>query len=306
MNPEGQATPTPTPSPPPPTPPTPGASTATAQTIQTNPKILQSAMKNPTDGFEKLQKQGSGSPRGSLRFLLPRQFVKAREVGIGDEEGGNAGRVMCEEDEYSDGRNDDDSDEEISQRSLLGSRRGIERRKRLGGGVGRGTREGWWRNWTGTLALWVVLIVLGSAMGFVFVENAEEEIPMPEGPGSSEGKRFFSLMPIIGWDPEKEVVGPVAMEEFMFEDSAELMKRGIDLHKREVPDDARWLYDAQDPSYDLVPSNATDRDKLVESRNGAVSSDVEICSEAGVGLMKRGGNAVDAVIGESPGLFCLA
>ncbi|KAF8423563.1 gamma-glutamyltranspeptidase [Tirmania nivea] len=71
----------------------------------------------------------------------------------------------------------------------------------------------------------------------------------------------------------------------------------LDLHKREVPDDAKWLYDAQDPSYDLVSDNVTDRDKLIESRNGAVSSDVEICSNIGVGLMKKGGNAVDAIIG---------
>ncbi|KAF8466699.1 gamma-glutamyltranspeptidase [Kalaharituber pfeilii] len=36
---------------------------------------------------------------------------------------------------------------------------------------------------------------------------------------------------------------------------------------------------------------------MIESRNGAVSSDVEVCSKIGVELMKKGGNAVDAVIG---------
>jgi len=318
MDPEVQALSTPTPPIPPeaqalPTPaPTPGASSSAIQTIQANPKVLQSAMKTPTDGIEKLQKPGSESLKGSLRFLLPGPVFCVGEVGVGDEEEGNGSRVGCGEEGCS-SDDDDDDDEEVSERSLLGSRRGIERRKRrwigkrgCGNSVGaRGTREGWWRDWRGALALWVVIIVLGSAMAFVFVENAEDEGPMPgdSGQGSSEGKRFFSLMSIMGWGSEKQEVGSMALD-----DSMKLMERGVDflevleleldLHKREVPDDAKWLYDAQDPSYDLVPDNATDRDKLIESQNGAVSSDVEICSETGVGLMKRGGNAVDAVIGE--------
>ena len=306
MDPEGQALSAPTPPAPleaqaltTPTP-TPGASSSTIQTVQTNPRILQSAMKTPT---EKLQKQGSESPKGSLRFLLPGPVFCVREGGIGDEEEEDGNRVGCEDGECS-----SDDDEGLSQRSLLGSRRGIKRRKRREiGRRGWKTGRGWWRDWREALALWIVLIVLGSAMGFVFLENAEEEIPMPGDPGqgSSEGKRLFSLMSILGWGSEKQEVGPMVLE-----DSMKLMGRGVDfvealeleldldLHKREVPDNAKWLYDAQDPSYDLVPDNATDRDKLIESRNGAVSSDVEICSETGVGLMRRGGNAVDAIIGE--------
>ena len=288
-----------------------GASSSIIQTMQTNSKILQSAMKTPTGGIGKLQKRGSVSSKGSLRFLLPGPAVKVRQVEA--EEGGYGNRVSCGEVGCSDedGDSDNDNDEEVSQRSLLGSRRGIERRKRRGwrGGVGgRETGQRRWRDWRGTLVLWVVLIALGSAMGFVFVENAEE-ISMPEGPGqgSSEGKSFFPLMSVMEWGSERQE--SMALEKFLLEDSMKLMEGGagfleameldLDLHKREVPDGAKWLYDAQDRSYDLVPDNTTDRDKMIESRNGAVSSDVEICSETGVGLMKRGGNAVDAVIGES-------
>ena len=290
--------------------PAPGASPST---IQTNPKILQSAMKTPVGRVEKLQKWGSESPRGSLRFLLPGSVVGVRGAEVGDEEVGDGRRGSFGESGCS-----DDDEEEASQRALLGTRRGIERRKRRGvGRRGRGSAGGggmgerWWRDWRGTLALWVVLIVLGSAMTFVLVEDAGEEIPMPEAPGqgSSEGKRLFSLMSITGWG-SKGKVGLVTSREPL-EDLVEMagwevggggsleLELVLGLHKREVPDDAKWLYDAQDPSYDLVPDNATDKDKLIESRNGAVSSDVEICSEIGVGLMKRGGNAVDAVIGRS-------
>ena len=65
------------------------------------------------------------------------------------------------------------------------------------------------------------------------------------------------------------------------------------LHKREIPDDAKWIYEAWDVA------NSTDSPHLVESWKGAVSSDVDICSEIGVELMHKGGNAVDAIIGRS-------
>lgn len=63
------------------------------------------------------------------------------------------------------------------------------------------------------------------------------------------------------------------------------------LYKREIPNDAAWIYDTWDVA------NSTDSSQLIESLEGAVSSDVDICSEIGVELMQKGGNAVDAIIG---------
>ncbi|KAI5838228.1 gamma-glutamyltranspeptidase [Morchella snyderi] len=43
-------------------------------------------------------------------------------------------------------------------------------------------------------------------------------------------------------------------------------------------------------------ADGSDSDILVNAQHGAVSSDVEICSEIGVGILKKGGNSVDAII----------
>ncbi|KAI5787033.1 gamma-glutamyltranspeptidase-domain-containing protein [Peziza echinospora] len=43
-------------------------------------------------------------------------------------------------------------------------------------------------------------------------------------------------------------------------------------------------------------SRREDRRNQIESRNGAVSSDVEACSKIGVDILRQGGNAIDAVI----------
>ena len=64
------------------------------------------------------------------------------------------------------------------------------------------------------------------------------------------------------------------------------------LHKG-VPDNAEWIYDTWNVA------NSTDRSRLIVSLEGAVSSDVDICSKIGVKLMQEGANAVDAIIGRS-------
>ena len=53
---------------------------------------------------------------------------------------------------------------------------------------------------------------------------------------------------------------------------------------------------------DSLMGNTTDHESglLVSAPHGVVASDVEECSQIGVDVMKRGGNAVDAVIGLSP------
>ncbi|KAH0603408.1 uncharacterized protein H6S33_007730 [Morchella sextelata] len=43
-------------------------------------------------------------------------------------------------------------------------------------------------------------------------------------------------------------------------------------------------------------AEGSDSDILVNAQHGVVSSDVEVCSEIGVGILKKGGNSVDAII----------
>ncbi|KAH8153144.1 uncharacterized protein LAJ45_02731 [Morchella importuna] len=43
-------------------------------------------------------------------------------------------------------------------------------------------------------------------------------------------------------------------------------------------------------------AEGSDRDILVNAQHGVVSSDVDVCSEIGVGILKKGGNSIDAII----------
>lgn len=286
---------------------------------------LPSAMKTPSDSFDFKQgrlggvgaKRAAESPRGSLRFLLPVPIISVREVD-GDEEERGGGRASDEECDGDDGDDSEDEEEDddndaASQRSLLGARRGGRRKRRRLGGR-REAAGRWWRDWKGTVVLWIVLVVLGSAMGFVFVENAEDEGPevpdFPEpgpgpGPGLGEsrfgdGKRLFSFVSLSPGgllDCGKNLARRVLHKDLWMGDrDGDVLALGK--RKRQVPPGAQWIYDAQGAFASLVTADTTtDRDKLIQSRNGAVSSDVEICSQIGVMLMKKGGNAVDAVIG---------
>ena len=67
------------------------------------------------------------------------------------------------------------------------------------------------------------------------------------------------------------------------------------LYKRVVLEASEWIY-AQ--ASNIIGPEDPDKEHLIESENGAVSCDVEICSNIGVNLMKQGGNAIDAAVGE--------
>ena len=225
---------------------------------------------------------------------------------------------------------DDDDDEGVDSRTSLlgrtrrvgGSGRSICRRKkatsiRRAGGSRNGSERGngrWWIDWKGKVGLWVTLVLFGGVIGFVFIGAAEECSPDegmyrffisldPEREGTAWGGSKSSVVGVKGEERKRRIENALTLA--ILDEGNKIgewhdwekigVAPGVTPEKREIPLDSKWLY-AQDSANPLVP----DREHLIESRNGAVSSDVEICSQIGVDLMKEGGHAVDAAIGMIP------